>query len=276
MTMNVSLIELNGKINSSKNAVISVLTETWPLTAKEIYNETKIKFGLNISYQAIHKTIKILEEGQILTKENDGYRLNEDWIDKTRDFSEHLSMTYKLFQKFGPQITMPTLYDADKFLLNMMLKMLPKNGERPFLGLHWNHFWIPLFMSIKEYNQIKETFPKFDVYALSRGNNKVDNWCADFWSKNSMKAKTGIDCAGIADLVIHKDMVVEVFYPADIKQELDKFYNETDSISDIDTTHVFDNIFQKKTKINIVVHKNQVLADQLKEQTLEYFEGDKK
>jgi len=269
MTFNVSLIQINGGVNSTKNEIISVLTEKWPLSAKEIYNQAQNKFNLNVSYQAIHKTIKQLEDENILKRDEIGYKLNQEWIDKAKVFSEQLSEAYNT--PIGQNIVLPTLYEVDKFLLKMLLENPPKGGEKPFLGLHWCHFWIPLFISIREYNSIKENMPKFNLYALSRGNTKIDDWCANFWEEYGVKKKIGVDCAAIADLVIYKDTVVEVFYPVDIKKELDKFFEKAKGIEDLNIQYLFDNIFQKQTKINIVIHKNQELADQLKEQTISYF-----
>lgn len=271
MTFNVSLIQLNGKVNSVRNAVVSVLTEKWPLNAKDIYHETKTVFGLNVSYQAVHKMIKSLEEEYILLKQGKSYKLNPEWIEKTRQFSEQLSDAYAPIKKDGPTIVLPSLYETDKFLLNLLLQNSPKEGEKPFLGLHWIHFWVPLFLPIKEYTQIKELISKFDLYALCRGNTKVDKWCAKFWDSFGVKKKTGVDCAAISDLVIYQDFVIEVFYPTEIKKELDKFYENVKKIEDLDVQYIFENIFKKKAEISVIIHKNGTLAEQLKEQTTNYF-----
>ena len=272
MTFNVSLIQLNGKVNSTKNAVISVLADKWPLSAKQIFNESNERFNLNVSYQAIHKTIKALEEEQIIVKSGSNYKLNEEWIEKAKDFSEQLSESYSR-KGSEPSLVFSSLYEVDRFLLNTMMEISPKEDEKPFLGLHWNHFWIPLFLSIKEYNLIKENMPKFEVYALCRGNTSIDRWCGNFWGKRMVKHKTGVDVAAIADIVVYGDMIIEVFYPTKIKKELDDFYNKAKGIDDLNVDHLFNNIFQKKTEIHVVIHKNKTLADQLKEQTLGYFGG---
>ena len=45
---------------------IDVLKENWPLSAKEIYKQVKNE----LTYQAIHKSLKQLEEDQIIIKKN--------------------------------------------------------------------------------------------------------------------------------------------------------------------------------------------------------------
>ena len=111
----------------------------------------------------------------------------------------------------------------------------------------------------------------YDLYAVGRGNTKIDQWCAQFWEQYEVKKKLGVDCAAIADLIIYKDIVIEVFYSAEIKKELDSFYEKAKNIKDLDITHMFEKIFLKSTKINVVIHHNEALAEELKEQTLNYF-----
>ncbi len=272
MTLNVSLIQLNGKVNSTKNAVVSILTDVWPLSAKEVYSNCEKKFELNVSYQAIHKTIKQLEDEEIIVKEGSKYKLNEIWIEKAKEFSEQLSENYKQKINGETNFTLPSIYETDKFLLNLIMNDLQNTKDKPFVGLHWCHFWVPLFLSVKEYRQIKELATRVNLYALGRGNTKIDKWCAAFWSKQPVHHKIGVDCAAIADLVIYKDMVIEVFYPTELKKELDLFYEKAKNIKDLNITYMFEKIFLKPTKINIAIHHNKELAAQLKEQTLNYFE----
>ncbi|VVB99882.1 Uncharacterised protein [uncultured archaeon] len=276
MVFNVSLIQLNGKVNCAKNAVISVLTEKWPLTTKNIFDEAQSKFAYCATYQAIHKTIKELEKDKILLKEGTSYKLNPEWIEKEKQFSEQLSEAYKPIKKEGPSMTLPTIYDTDKFLLNMMLQNLPKEGEKPFIGMQWNHCWVPLFLSIKEYSQLKDVGQKFDFYSVSRGDTKIDKWCAKFWNAHGMKKKTGVDCAALSDIVIFGDTIIEIFQPPELKRKLNEFYEKAKSIEDLNIPYLFEHIFQKKTEINIVMHKNKELAEQLKEQTKSYFKKGKK
>ena len=238
MTFNVSLIQLNGKVNSVKNAVISVLTEQWPLTPKVIHTQVVQVFGLNVSYQAVHKMVKSLEQDQIILKEGTKYKLNQKWIDKAKTFSEQLSEAYSV-NKVGSIVVLHSVYETDKFLLSLLMQDLPKDGEKPFLGLHWNHFWVPLFLSIKEYNLLKEYAPLFDVYSLSREDTKIDRWCGSFWKNIGVHMKTGVDCAAISDLVICRDNVIEVFYQTEIKREIDKAYGKAKKIEDLDIHKFF-------------------------------------
>jgi len=256
---------------TTKGQILKLLSEEWPLTAKQIHNSIQRKYASTTSYQACHKALKEMQEDGVLSKENNDYKLNQEWIEKTKDFSENLHKKYAEKQTENPTITLPNLYEVDKFLLQILLQNLPEKGEKPFLGLQWCHFWIPLFLSVKEYKLMKEHFPKFELYAVCRGNTIIDKWCAQFWKTHTVKEKTGVECSSTADLVIFNDTVIEVFYSQEIRKELDKFFGKAKKIQDLDTNYLFENVFHKKTEINIVIHKNQKLANQLKEQTINYF-----
>ena len=261
---------------TTKGQILKLLSEEWPLTAKQIHNSLQRKYSSTASYQACHKALKELQEEGVLENQGKGYSISFEWIDKIKDSADSLHKTYSDNQSANPEMTLHSLYEVDKFLLQILLQNLPEKGEKPFLGLHWGHFWIPLFLSVKEYSLMKEHFPKFELYAVCRGNTIVDKWCAQFWKIHAVKEKTGVDCSSTADLVIFKDTVIEVFYPQEIRNELDKFFEKAKKIEDIDANHLFENIFNKKTEINIIIHKNQKLAEQLKEQTINYFEKAKK
>jgi hypothetical protein len=97
----------------------------------------------------------------------------------------------------------------------------------------------------------------------------------DFFEKEFIKEKIGADVAGIADLIIYEDTCIEVFYPPEIKKELEKFYAKTKKIEDMNTNKIFEKLWLKKTEIQIIIHKNKELAEQLEKQTKNYFKSKK-
>ncbi len=61
MSVEISQLKLTSKVKTSRDAVISILSDAKPLTAKEIYTRVMREFGMNITYQAIYKTLKEIE-----------------------------------------------------------------------------------------------------------------------------------------------------------------------------------------------------------------------
>lgn len=77
-----------------KETVIKILTEEWPLTLKELYFAIIRQHALNVSYQAVHKSVKQLVEEGIIIKENKRYSINVEWIRQIQIFGKNLEEAY--------------------------------------------------------------------------------------------------------------------------------------------------------------------------------------
>ena len=57
---------LRERESSTKEAIINILAENWPLTAKGLYFEIRSRKLFHVSYQAVHKTLNQLETEHVL------------------------------------------------------------------------------------------------------------------------------------------------------------------------------------------------------------------
>lgn len=276
MGVNITLPLLGSQKQGTKDSIISILSQQWPLSAREIYNQLKMENSNSITYQAAHKTIQQLLEQGVLEKQGQTYLLNKEWIEKLQELGYSLHSAYldgRTPPTFGESsFSLNSLHEADMFILDFLLANFPQNEET--IIWQWSHYWLPLFLSMKEYEKIKKIPRTCKIYCIVRGNTAVDRWCAEFWSKQGVQNKYGINY-GNNDILVINDLVLQAFYPKEIMKEIDKFFEKTKSIQDIDVKYLFDNIFLKKTKIPIVVNRNPELAEQLRRQMLKHFEGDK-
>ncbi|MBU0662074.1 hypothetical protein KJ891_01310, partial [Candidatus Micrarchaeota archaeon] len=77
----VSIPKINGGAKSTRDAIISLLSSKWPLSAKEIYGRLAREHGFEGTYQAVHKAIaQALAEG-VVVREGKGYSLSKEWIE---------------------------------------------------------------------------------------------------------------------------------------------------------------------------------------------------
>ena len=79
------------KDKSTKKIIIDILSSEWPLSLSKIYYKIKKKYGLGITYQAVHKAINELTGERILKKEKKEYQLSIDWINKIENFGKKLN-----------------------------------------------------------------------------------------------------------------------------------------------------------------------------------------
>ena len=271
MATNFPLFGSNG---STKSLILKILSEEWPLSAKEVFNRVKKNSKEPISYQAVHKCLQELVLETIAEKSEKGYLLSLNWIDSNTTLFAglHAAYTNDFIKSIeGKTMEFDTLYAVDKFLIQYLSKLLPLLPKKPVLCLHWNHLWLPLFISREEYANMKGIATLITSYSLIKGSDPIDKWCSDFWAERGMKVILGANVASTFDLVILNDFILQVFYPPEIKKILDEIYSKTTKVKDLDLDNFFSSVFEKKTKILVKVLKEPVLAEELREQTLSFF-----
>ena len=79
---------------------------------------------------------------------------------------------------------------------------------------------------------------------------------------NKLKTKTQISAFG--------DFVIKFNIPENISKRLEKIYQKTKNLNNLDLKEVLD-IFKQKTEIELTLIKDKFFADKLKEDIISYF-----
>ena len=80
---------------SSKEKAVNILSESWPLTGKQIFEKLTREYSHKITYQGTHKLLAELMEEGIIEKADSKYRLNRQWLDNTKKFFEQANKRYE-------------------------------------------------------------------------------------------------------------------------------------------------------------------------------------
>jgi len=271
MSFQLSVPDING--SSSKDLVVRVLVDEWPLSAKEIFNRVKKLSSNPLTYQAVHKTLGILEDEKIVSKVNNKYSINVDWVNSVSDFASFLKKNLESDNAVFPlqrSMIFSTVYEVDQFLSEFG-KMLKPTKDDEF-ALNWHHFWIPLFFSKDAYKSMKDLLTNSNFYCVSPSSTPIDKWVANFWNNAGVHEKVGVKGAYGIDMVVFRDVIVQVFYPKEIKELIDKVYNSTKDPSKLDIDKFFKTVFEKKTRIPVLITKNEEVAKELLTQTKAFFD----
>jgi len=90
----MSITFLTQKESVGKN-IIDILSEKWPLNAKQVYHKVQRNLGRDLSYQAIHKALtQLLSEG-IVSKKERNYFLNPLWLKEINNFTRRILESYE-------------------------------------------------------------------------------------------------------------------------------------------------------------------------------------
>lgn len=79
----------------TRDHIVSILTEYWPLTTKSIYAVIVRRHGVDITYQAVQKTLKLLLAQGIVVHYNKKYYLNSEWIQQVKKFVLNFEENYQ-------------------------------------------------------------------------------------------------------------------------------------------------------------------------------------
>ena len=258
--------------SGSKDHILSVLTQEWPLSAKEISLRVQKESSKEVSYQAVHKLLNSLLDDKILIKQDNKYLINNSWVLSQDELLQKLSKNLSRGDVLSPlnqELVFNSIYECDTFLAN--LKSILSPGKDDELALIWYHFWIPLFFSKNTYKTMKEILTGSKFYAITPNDSPIDKWCADFWGKLGINKKVGVKDVPNISMLIFSDLILQVFYPVEIKKALDEVYNSTDDPSKLDIDNFFTTVFEKKTRIPVLISKNKEVADELMKQIKSYF-----
>ena len=244
-----------GNSDSSRDLILKILSEEWPLSAKEIFSRVSKNSSKDISYQAVHKTLNSLVEESILEKEGGKYLLSLSWVGNTKELLSKLEINLKEgkgVSSLNQEFVFSTVYEADTFLANLCKVTNPTKEDE--LGLQWVHFWFPLFLAKETYLTIKKIVINSNFYCISPNSTKIDDWCANFWKKLGVKEKIGVAGVFEGSFFVFKDTIVQVFYPPEIRGAMDAVYNSTKDPSKLDIDNFFKTVFEKQLHF-----KNRVL-----------------
>jgi predicted transcriptional regulator len=270
--------------NNAKNFVISILGEEWPLSAKIIYNRIR-KGGLDVSYQAVHKTIKKLVEKDVLVRKGREYSLNIIWIQKQREFAERIEKAYKngqqnLLSLFkgnqSSNFMVGSIYELYRFVLDFTEYLQLNEPQSTEIAIdHWDHVWWVLAGSEKEHEKFRSILRRFKVkYILCKGNTECDRMLLKFFTElkgANIKAKLGVNYPKSCDVLIAGDFVIQVYFPVEMRSLFDKIYDSFSGKFDANLAKMYEENISRKAEINVQVSRSPELAKHYKNETIKYF-----
>src|SRR3989344_5663546 len=179
----------------TKEKIIELLSNRWPLTAKKIYRSLLKEYNLSITYQAIHKSLQELIQNSILEKTKEGYQISKEWIKNLGNFShkieEELENTNEKKEiKTMQKLTFENHSKFIKFTIDFMEQIIKKENKLNII-FHYRHVPYPNVLSKEDILKLKPIMPKIKWTILSKNSTPSDLWHAKLWKKLGVQVKTG-------------------------------------------------------------------------------------
>ena len=268
----------------SRQLVIEVLGNKWPLSAREIYRKMVSENGKSITYQAVHKIIVNLLKENIVEKEGSGYKLNMEWIGKLKSFGENLMQKYS-----GKNMDVSTLAEGTSYTAEFNSPMaevyywalaqhaliLQRFGPLEKASFQYP-MWPITIISDQQYKQMEYMLiPENGKANLIHGKlTPVDKFLLRVWESFGVISAVSKETWALNpdhSTSIVGDIVFNYYHEPAAKKEWVKVY---DGIGEeVEMKPVYELFFEKTYKSQIIVTRNKMLAEKYLEEARRIIDG---
>jgi len=265
-------LNLSTKSPSTKDQIINILSNQWPLSAKEIYNKTAKEFGNEASYQAIHKTLTELEKNHTISHNGQGYELDKLWISNSKKFFDELESRYyntpekyKIDKNFEGRIKFE-FNDFSQFCVTMAQifssGVLAGNSPNVGFGL-LRHAWWPFNFSFANFELLKEIGKtNKDAYVIVKENYPFDMWIVNQYKKVGWHSiiTDNKDAEYENDIGVQGDSIWQAKFSEETKKLMDTVYKRNADLGDLFQEYVRQSLKKYPVHIEVTIEKNPTAA----------------
>jgi len=263
-----------------RDRVVSLLSAHEDLSAKAIFLALRRESGVSVSYQAVHKLLRKLVADGVLVEGGKRYSLNSGWLSNLNSFVSQVEARRsgkpaldfgKIQNASSVTLSFDSYLDALYALLDNMAREIQVDSTPDVTVAHWSHCWPVTCVSPKEFKQLQVMMSQGKHYALVNDKTALDLLLADFWKDLGKKMVLGVPCASQCDLLVTRDRVVQIFLPTPIRTGLDKVFEQSNK-GNVDLANFYSLVYGLKGNVSLIVTRNAALAQQIRSETLAYFE----
>ncbi|HLD58935.1 MAG TPA: hypothetical protein VI977_04850 [archaeon] len=271
---------------STKDLVIQILGEEWPLTIKQIHERVKRQSDQNLTYQAVHKLLVRLSNEGVIEKETGKYKLSKTWIFNTKQFIASIDRKYSAKEAFLANLSSFkgsfdfTFNDISDLALSMAEMFLSERCQKA-TGPYWigvlRHGWWPLKFSFDQFLLLKKISKSLSYpYSIIRKDSLFARWVDKQYKLANFKSKI-ID--GLQDynddIVIMGSLIAQVNYSNATKKAIDDLYAKIPGLTALFKEYVVPSFPKIKVEINFKMTEDPALAATLGKHYMEIWQKNK-
>ncbi len=268
---------------STKDLIIEILSEEWPLSARVIWNKVKKNYSKSITYQAVYKLIQKMLSDRIIIKKENKYNLNKSWIKESKDFFNILDKNYddkkvekvpysKSHLKKSVRYSFKTLSAMGNYVANYFTDF--PNPEKKPLASRCFEMYSVLSLPREHLLKAKKIIEKYGAYSLCNSNTLYDKLIAKSYLayvknlKIKLRSKDSDEC----DYIVLGDYVMRVYFSPEVKKITSVFKKGLRSFFEVDFKTLFEVINREFDTPNyVIIEKNEEIADKIRRDVLKHF-----
>lgn len=269
--------------SSTRDKIITILASQPGQNTKQINNALKKQYAINVTYQAVHKTLKQMIDEGILRTDGRDYLINAGWLEKIKSFINKTENTIDLARSETQSaesgdsktrvIEVNSLKEVDAYWLNFEKRALAELVKLPkedrILYLYLPHCWFALSYPQNEHefmNELKKIEAK--VYYFCSGNTVVDRWVRDFYHKypdSPYRIFLGVNAEPTSEKWISPFMLTDVIFPSGFLKVYDELYNKTADIKDLELGKFLIDVYEVREPIQIIENLSESVISNIRQ-----------
>jgi len=251
-----------GKGSSTKDLIIQILSEEWPLTTKQIFERLTKKSGKSSTYQAVHKTLKQMLTEQVLELQDKKYVISKKWIETNKSKYETLLKFYSgSSEKKGSfkHLEFDSLLEWGQFIIFHFYFDYP-NSEKKASVCFWRHTVCSFGLSEEETEACKKLFAYAPHYGISKSTTFLDDWSAKYLGKLGKKCICGKAYSPPDYTFVQGNHLLFTFFPKELEKVFNNFYETVEELGSEEASKYM-SMITTKTKIFGIIIEDKELAD---------------
>ena len=259
----VELLSLDPKTKSSKEIIVKALGNRWPLSAKEIHSSLVREYGLQSTYQAIHKSVQELESEGIIAKTDKKYALDRNWIEKSRNYFQSLNRSYEKNESMAEDemtIKYNNYTDFPLMLGNIFNTKKFAVTKDPDVYAMTRHLYWPLKFNFKDFELCKSVGANARPHIVCSKDSPFDRLIQKYYKIAKWPAAIiGSDIETEEDIIVQGHTIVQIKFSGRTKQKLDEIYSKVTSMADLFKQYIKNNA--NYLEIEVKITQNPQLAE---------------
>lgn len=285
MTANISSIPFLGGKGTLRDDILNTLSKENFLTAKEIFTRVKRQGEKDVTYQAVHKTIKQMVEKKVLMKEKQHYSIAKEWVEQAKGYLMLMESTYHktptpakvLGEMPGPVNLRFTQYsDLCVFVAKLLVEYREKKKIKlPHYVILW-HLWWPLkfeFSMWDLFNKMDDQNP--DNRVVVSQDTAFDKMIGTYYrlSNSADRLLVGLPKKERVeeDIMVRGDLVIQVHYSEKTRKELHRIFSQINSLTDLFHMYFIQGKSDGPFDIDVTISENPAMAKLFREKVKGYF-----
>jgi hypothetical protein len=267
------------KGSKSTEYIIEILSNEWPLTAKQIYFKLQRSYGMSISYQAVHKQLKLMLEEKMLLKKKAEYKVNEEWVQRIQKETELMARKIKgklkdinlleLNEGDSVNLSFNGILDLGWFLIDKVMKA-PNPEKKPCLAL-WRFCYSLVGLEERHLTGFKEVCKMNKWHIMVEEKNEADKMFGITLKEYGVKEiKYGVTgCATkLSDKMIIGDYITEIIYPKRFRKLWEIQNRLPKQLAKFNLGKHIQLMRLPQPKMTVIVTKNRQLAEEYRKEYL--------